>query len=92
MLGVSKNGVMKVTTETKLNTLKSDDLGDSKDYVFSFTSNDVANSTGDSRIKQLCLKCAYLGITWEGIYDGDTCTGIANSARAAASDSASCSK
>lgn len=87
-LGVSKNGILKVTTETGLASVSST----TQDRVFGYTSTDVANTNDVAVIKALCLKCQTLGITWEGIYDGDSCTGIANSAKAAASDSASCSK
>ena len=88
MLGVSKNGRMKFTSQSKLATLGSNDKND---YVFPFTSNDVVNAPNSAFIKALCTKCNYLGITWEGVYDGDSCTGIANSAKAAAADSSSCS-
>lgn len=87
MLGVSKNGQLRLTGESNLISLSSTNGA----YVFPFTSVDVANATSPTLIKAICTKCRTLGITWEGVFDGDNCTGIANSAAAAEADSNSCS-
>jgi uncharacterized membrane protein (UPF0136 family) len=69
MLGVSKNGglgtvVTNVAAATPTNT-------------FIYTSNDVKNNTNN--INTICNYCAEKGVTWEGVYDGDTCIGAASS-------------
>ena len=87
MLGISKTGQLRLTGESNLASLSST----TSSSVFPFTSTDVANATNPATIKAICNKCNALGITWEGVYDGDSCTGIANSVKAAAADSSSCS-
>lgn len=87
MLGISKTGQLRLTTDSNLATLASTTAAS----VFPFTSNDILNATNPSVIKAICTKCSTLGITWEGVYDGDSCTGIVNSVKAAAAASkASC--
>ena len=86
MLGVSKTGQLRLTSESSLANLSSTTSAS----VFPFISSDLVNAT-PAVIKAVCTKCSTLGITWEGVYDGDSCTGIANSAKAAAADKGSCS-
>jgi hypothetical protein len=75
MLGVSTNGALKAITPKELTT------GDalSTDKVFTFTSDDVLSPPA-SGVKTICSMCQQMGVTWEGVWDGDVCTGIASSA------------
>lgn len=44
--------------------------------IFPFTSKDVLSGDVD-RVKQICTECRLKGVTWEGVWDGDACIGIA---------------
>ena len=47
------------------------------DKIFEYTADDIAASQGDASIIQsICNRCINAGVTWEGIYDGDTCIGL----------------
>ena len=52
--------------------------------MFEYTSADIKASTKSSELKTICDRCSELGITWEGVYDGDACVGISSSANARA--------
>jgi hypothetical protein len=86
MLGVSKNGSIQLTTDTVLSTLSSTSVSN----VFPFTSSDVLNAKQASVIQGICNLCNQKGITWEGVYDGDSCTGVSNNATALAAKSQTC--
>jgi len=69
MLGVSKNGglgnvVANIAAANPTNT-------------FIYTSTDIKNKKVD--MNQVCTYCAQKGVTWEGVYDGDSCVGAASS-------------
>jgi hypothetical protein len=69
MLGVSTNAglgnvVTNIATRTVTNT-------------FPYTFNSIKNKTTD--INTICAECALKGLTWEGVYDGDSCVGAATS-------------
>jgi hypothetical protein len=73
MLGVtSKSGGIQRTLPTEVNSVQ---LGNTN-KVFEYTSQDVAGAKSVSDLKKICDRCQNAGVTWEGIYDGDTCTGI----------------
>lgn len=84
MLGVtSKSGGIQRTLPTEVNSVQ---LGNTN-KVFEYTSQDVAGAKSVSDLKRICDRCQNAGVTWEGIYDGDTCTGISVVASAAAATS-----
>jgi hypothetical protein len=73
LLGVSTNGGMTRITQ--------DELGETKPALtstktFPYTSADIVKTTDATTLKAICNMCASRGLTWEGVYDGDTCTGI----------------
>jgi hypothetical protein len=73
LLGVSTNGGMTKITE--------DELGETKPALnsmktFPYTSADIVNTTDATTLKGICDMCATRGLTWEGVYDGDTCAAI----------------
>ena len=47
--------------------------------IFQYTSADLKGAD-KATLTEICARCQYLGITWEGVYDGDTCVGMASSA------------
>ena len=74
-VGMSTNGTLTVTdipTTTQLSYTTT--------TVFPYTSADVSSST----LSTICRACSTAGITWEGVWDGDTCIGAAAIAAAAA--------
>jgi hypothetical protein len=44
--------------------------------VFSYTSNDVKSATTVAGLEAICDACKNAGLTWEGVYDGDSCLGV----------------
>jgi hypothetical protein len=53
--------------------------------VFPFTSSDVLKAADDATVQAICSYCNRMGVTWEGVFDGDTCVGIATKAAVKAS-------
>ena len=50
---------------------------DNTKKVFRFTSVDVAAAKNVAALQAICDRCREAGVTWEGVYDGDVCVGIA---------------
>ena len=44
--------------------------------VFSYTSNDVRSATTSEDLQTICDACQAAGLTWEGVWDGDSCLRI----------------
>ena len=44
--------------------------------VFPYTSVDVKSVSSTSDLQVICDACQNAGLTWEGVYDGDSCVGI----------------
>ena len=45
--------------------------------LFEYTAPDVNAALNDlNMIQAICTRCQITGLTWEGVYDGDTCIGI----------------
>ena len=44
--------------------------------VFTYTSRDVKTTTSEAGLQAICDACQNAGLTWEGVYDGDSCVGI----------------
>jgi hypothetical protein len=55
-------------------------------------SKDVLKATTSAVVNGICQYCNTKGITWEGVYDGDSCIGISNNAALKLSASGSCPK
>ena len=90
LLGVSNNGALQLTMPTAVQSgsLASTD----KARVVPFTADTFKATTDVSVVKAMCSYCAQKGITWEGVWDGTTCTGISVlKAQIAASGKGSCS-
>jgi len=73
MLGVTskESGLMK-TTKAGLVALSSA----STNQLFEFTSADVAAAKTIGDLQTICNRCSITGLTWEGVYDGDSCLGV----------------
>ena len=73
LLGVtnSSGGIQK-TNRSELNTISANNTN----KVFEYTSADVNAATKASDLQVICDRCRMAGLTWEGVYDGDTCTAI----------------
>lgn len=82
LLGVStKDGQFLKITASEISSLASS----TSTKVFPYTSTDILNANNDATVQAICNKCNALGITWEGVFDGDTCVGIATKAATKAS-------
>jgi len=44
--------------------------------VFKYTSLHIKNANSASDLQPICDACQNAGLTWEGVYDGDSCVGI----------------
>ena len=74
MLGVTgTSGGITVTKKSELPTLNAA----STQQVFQYTAADVKAATTVEQLQPICQACSIAGVTWEGVYDGDTCLGIA---------------
>ena len=88
MLGVSKNGNLQKTLQSNLS--EGTPLASNK--IIAVTSNDVKAATTTQQLQSICNICNRAGITWEGVYDGDVCVGIATiNAKQAAAAAGNCS-
>jgi len=86
MLGVSKNGgIIKVVPSEV-----SGSTGLNSNKVFIYTSADVKRATTSQELKPICDACITAGITWEGVYDGDSCIAINRANQNAAAAGANC--
>jgi hypothetical protein len=64
LVGVSTGGLMKTNNLTQVNE-------SNNNYIF----NLHENLRGQARINRLCQECKEKGVTWEGVFDGVSCTG-----------------
>ena len=90
MLGVTRtSGGLTRTLPSEVNNLQRGNAN----KVFEYTSEDVRKATSASDIQRMCDRCKTAGITWEGVYDGDSCVGITTvaSANSVANASGNCS-
>jgi hypothetical protein len=78
--GLQRIGTRELSSENTLSTNK----------YFNFTSTDVLNSSPQS-VKVICQYCLDKGVTWEGVWDGDSCTGI-STVQNLSNSSANCPK
>ena len=88
LLGVSSNGGIKVTSQSAL--ASGLDVTRNTNLIFPHTSADIKAATKVSEVQAICAKCHISGLTWEGVYDGDTCMGLSRWDKAQ-DDQASCS-
>ena len=84
LLGVStKASGIRTSNPSNLTTILPTDTS----KLFEFTSSDVKAAMNNSKALQaICTRCQVTGLTWEGVYDGDTCVGL-NRAKLLASTS-----
>lgn len=87
LVGISSNnGIQPITPSNLTGTASL-----SSDKIFSFISKDVLSANSQT-IKQICQQCATKGLTWEGVWDGDSCVGIATVQNLSNSSNANCPK
>ena len=86
MLGVSKNGIIIKVLPSEISG--STALGPNK--IFMYTSADVKRARTSHELKPICDACITAGITWEGVYDGDSCIAINRVNQNAAAGGANC--
>lgn len=73
MMGVSVSaGGLRKVEKSELSSLQKGNQA----KVFEYTAADVANSKTAEDMQVICDRCRLAGITWEGVYDGDTCVGL----------------
>jgi len=70
LLGVSTKASFTVTQASAIATGLTYAPG--SNTIFPYTSDDV-NTTN---VEEICNACKTNGLTWEGVYDGDTCLGL----------------
>jgi hypothetical protein len=83
MLGVSSNGGLQKSLPSdimKPSALKSTNTS----KVIPYSSQDVTKAGSIEAVQAICAACSRAGVTWEGVWDGDVCTGIATMKRAQA--------
>jgi len=83
MLGVSKNSALVKVVNSDLTSTTA--LASNKTFLF--TSKDIIGGKNPAVVKAICNMCRTKGLTWEGVFDGDTCAGVATNAAAAKSSS-----
>lgn len=88
LLGVStSSGGLQMIKQSQLTTISSTDTN----HLFEYTSADVAVAVNDPvSIQNICTRCQLAGLTWEGVWDGDTCAGL-NRAKLLSQENANCS-
>lgn len=89
LLGVStSSGGLQVVQQSQLANMSSTDTN----HLFEYTSADVAAAGDDPvAIQNICTRCQIAGLTWEGVWDGDSCNGL-NRAKLLSQENANCSK
>jgi hypothetical protein len=90
MLGVCSVNTIGITTQEQLAVQSGSGVISSTTAakVFGFTSTDIKNGTD---VRSICLSCKAKGITWEGVFDGDTCVGASPNSPANPKPAGSCS-
>jgi hypothetical protein len=86
MLGVSSNGGLQKSLPSDI--LSGSSLASTNSAkVIPYSSQDVTSATSMAAVQTICNACSRAGVTWEGVWDGDVCSGIStwNQAAAAAS-------
>ena len=71
LLGVSRGGLLQ-TLPSDVSSINSA----MTTKLFEYTAKDVSAATGAASLQRICDRCKATGITWEGVYDGDSCTAI----------------
>lgn len=73
ILGVTNGsaGITK-TQPSEIDTVQASN----RSKVFEYTSEDVGKAKVASDLQKICDRCQSAGVTWEGVYDGDSCVGI----------------
>jgi hypothetical protein len=80
-----------VTTSSSADAIQKTDSSTAADFkagtttniskkMFEYTSASVKKATTPAELQAICARCQQLGITWEGVYDGDACIGISSTA------------
>jgi hypothetical protein len=49
---------------------------DEKKNIFEYTSADVKAAKTSAELERICKRCEDAKLTWEGVYDGDSCIGL----------------
>ena len=80
LLGVSKNGNLARSMPSDVPALQITNT----QKVFEYTSADIKSTQDASDLQAICDRCQNAGLTWEGVYDGDTCVGLSKVAAAVA--------
>ena len=74
LLGVtSKDAGLVRTKKSELLTITPAD----SNRLFEYTADDVKAAKNIDDLQKICSRCNITGLTWEGVFDGDTCNGIA---------------
>lgn len=83
MLGVTASSAATAIKKTSASTAASYKSGTATPdalQMFEYTSADVKAATKASVLQAICARCQAMGLTWEGVYDGDSCIGVSTAA------------
>ena len=86
MIGISNNGGLIPVNDTDMSSQSA--LTSNK--VFPYTSTDVTGARDASSLNAICQQCAMMGLTWEGVYDGDSCMAASTLKARTAAGSGNC--
>jgi hypothetical protein len=90
MLGVSSNGGLQKSLPSDI--ISGSNLASTNTAkVIPYSSQDVIAAGSMAAVQAICSACSRAGVTWEGVWDGDVCTGIASWNNASAASSSQCS-
>jgi len=82
--GLSGATAISKTSRSTASSFKSGNTAPTITQICEFTSADVKAAKTAADLQAICARCKDLGITWEGVYDGDSCIGISSSANSRA--------
>ena len=71
LLGISRSGLFKIHP-SEISKVSPTDTS----KVFEYTAKSVSAATTAAALQPICDRCRDAKITWEGVYDGDTCIAI----------------
>lgn len=75
LLGVTTSAAgLQKTMPSQLNSLSATD----NNKVFQYTADDLKDPK--ISLQTICDRCRIAGVTWEGVFDGDSCPGVSNAA------------
>jgi len=73
LLGVSRGGLL---TSSPSDVTAMPNSATASNKLFEYTAKDVSAATDAAKLQIICNRCQAAGVTWEGVFDGDSCVAI----------------